>query len=157
MRKQIALFISLFFGFATASLAQSNNGNGGGVRISFGNDAEYVEPKTLSGDDPAVPPMPKRTFNTNSILLNQLLEASDNFDRFNQTLEKFQNNQKLTLESGDNCRSCFLAVYNIATKEIVAVLDKGTGKRVNLLNNKFETNDLYSSDAYGKIWFQLDE
>lgn len=157
MKKILFLLAFLMVGSPLFCLAQSNDGNGGGaVRIQFGG-GDYVAPRTLSGDDPAMPPKPKKTYNTNSIVLNQILESTDDFELFNTTLENFQKIGKVMLSEEENCSTCFMVVYNLDSKNIVAVMDKGNGKRMNLLSNKFETNDLYSGENFGKIRFQIDE
>ncbi len=139
------------------SFVSAQNENGG-VRISFGNDAEYVEPKTLSGDDPAVPAKPKRHFSTNSIILNQILESCDEgYESFNTTFEKLQNRGKVVLGNDDNHADCFAVVYNLESKKIVAVMDKGFGKRMNLLDNQFEKDDLYPQETFGRIFFLIEE
>jgi hypothetical protein len=149
----IALFICSFF--LPVVSAQNENG---GVRISFGDGSEYSEPRTLSGDDPAVPPKPKRTFSTNSIVLNQILQSCDeSFDAFNKTFEKLQKMEKITLGTEDNPRENFTIVYNFETKEIVAVLDKGTGKKMNLLTNQFVTDENFTNEIYQKIYFLINE
>ncbi len=141
-----------------AGFAQSNDGNGGGaVRIGFGSDSEYVEPRTLSGDDPAVPPKPHRTFHTNSVTLNKILDATWDFEEMNKVLEKLKSSQKVVVSEDGECGACFAIVYNFSTKEVVAVMDKGSGKRMNLLSNKFETNDLYDNESFGFILFELNE
>ena len=157
MKKILFLLAFLMVCGPVFCFAQADDGNGGGaVRINFGG-GNHVEPQTLSGDDPAIPPKPKKTYNTNSIILNKILESADDFELFNATLENFQNSGKVMLGGAENCRTCFMVVYNLSSKNIVAVMDKGTGKRMNLLSNKFETNDLYPSEEFGKIWFQIDE
>lgn len=141
--------------YLPSTVAQNENG---GARISFGEGNEFVEPRTLSGDDPAVPQKPKRTFSTNSIILNQILQSCDEgFDSFNKIFKKLQEIEKITLGTEDNSRECFSVVYNFDTSEIKAVMDKGTGKRMNLLNNQFETDEKYPSDVYKKIYFLINE
>lgn len=158
MRKNLILFLNFWLMMFCAGFAQSNDGNGGGaVRISFGSGSEYVEPRTLSGDDPAVPPKPHRTFHTNSVNLNKILEATWDFEAMQNVLEKLKSSQKVVVSEGAECAACFTIVYNLETKEVVAVMDKGSGKRMNLLSNKFETNDLYVEESFGKILFELNE
>lgn len=138
-------------------LLAQNDGNGGGaVRISFGND-NYVEPVTLSGDDPAVPPKPKRVFHTNSLILNQILAECEDFEALTNLLDELEKTSKITLSDGVDCGDCFLIVNNSETKNVVAVLDKGKGKRMNLLNNQFETETIYEGVGFEKRWFSLSE
>ena len=49
----------------------------GAVRINFGTENVPIAPVIMSGDDPNIPPKPKRTFTTNSVILNQILQACD--------------------------------------------------------------------------------
>lgn len=153
MNKVQALFV-FFVAFGILSACAQDDGNGGGaVRISFGN--EYVEPVSLSGDDPSIPPKPKKTFHTNSIVLNQILAECDDPSALQALLQKLQNASKITLLTMPENSNCFVIVNKINTKEVVAVLDKGKGKRMNLLNNQFETEDIYAGEGFEKIYFLL--
>ena len=149
--------LSLFIFFAAISVLPAfaqNDGNGGGaVRISFGN--EYVEPVSLSGDDPSIPPKPKKEYHTNSIILNQILAACDDYSALHDLLQMLQNASKITLLTMPENGDCFVIVNKIDTKEVVAVLDKGKGKRMNLLNNQFETEDNYAGENFEKYYFLL--
>ena len=149
-----ALSLLAIVSFSTLS-AQNENG---GVRISFGSDNEYTEPRTLSGDDPAIPAKPKRTFSTNSIVLNQILQSCDEgFESFNTTIEKLRKMEKVTVVEQGFSKEIFTVVYNSDTQKIVAVFDKGTGKRMNLLTNQFETDEIFASEIYKKIYFLINE
>ncbi len=153
MNKVLPLFI-FFVTFGIISACAQDDGNGGGaVRISFGN--EYVEPMSLSGDDPAIPPKPKKTFHTNSIILNQILAECDNFSALQTLLQNLQNASKITLLTMPENGNCFVIVNKVDTKEVVAVLDKGKGKRMNLLNNQFETEEIYNGENFEKCYFLL--
>ncbi len=153
MNKVLPLFIS-FVTFGIISACAQDDGNGGGaVRISFGN--EYVEPMSLSGDDPAIPPKPKKTFHTNSIILNQILAECDDPSALQALLQKLQNASKITLLTMPENGNCFTIVNKVDTKEVVAVLDKGKGKRMNLLNNQFETEEIYKGETFEKCYFLL--
>ena len=141
--------------FVSTLSAQNENG---GVRISFGNDSEYTEPRTLSGDDPAMPSKPKRTFSTNSIILNQILQSCDeSLESFNTTFEKLRKMEKVTMAEKGFSKEIFTVVYNSDNQEIVAVFDKGTGKRMNLLTNQFETDEKFANEIYKKIYFLINE
>ncbi|MCQ2279476.1 MAG: hypothetical protein MJZ49_01575 [Bacteroidales bacterium] len=156
MNKTILTFI-ICLCIAPMLLIAQNDGNGGGaVRISFGND-NYVEPVTLSGDDPTIPPKPKRVFHTNSLILNQILAECEDFEALTKLLDELEKTSKITLSDSSSCEDCFLIVNNSETKIVVAVLDKGKGKRMNLLNNQFETETMYEGDAFEKRWFSLSE
>ena len=153
MNKVLPLFI-FFLTFGIMFACAQNDGNGGGaVRISFGN--EYVEPVSLSGDDPSIPPKPKKEFHTNSIILNQILAECDDLSALQDLLQKLQNASKITLLTMPENGNCFLIVNKVDTKEVVAVLDKGMGKRMNLLNNQFETEDIYNGENFEKCYFLL--
>ena len=157
MKRYLVIFIPLFFFSNYFCYAQSGNDNpNGGVRISFGND-NYVTPTTLSGDDPAIPPKPKRTFNTNSITLNLILQDADTFENVSKTLDALLENERITMGGGETCRTCFVIVYNLDTGDIPAVLDKGTGKRINLLTNQSEDLEAYPKETFGRIWFELED
>ena len=148
------LFLLIFFISVSVTAFAQNDGNGGGaVRISFGN--EYVEPVSLSGDDPSIPPKPKKEFHTNSIILNQILASCDDFSALQELLQKLQNTSKITLLTMPEDGNCFVIVNKIDTKEVVAVLDKGKGKRMNLLNNQFETEDNYAGENFERCYFLL--
>ena len=148
------LFLLIFFISVSVTAVAQNDGNGGGaVRISFGN--EYVEPVSLSGDDPSIPPKSKKEYHTNSIILNQILAACDDYSALHDLLQKLQNASKITLLTMPENGDCFLIVNKIDTKEVVAVLDKGKGKRMNLLNNQFETEDNYAGENFEKYYFLL--
>lgn len=148
------LFPLIFFISVSVTAFAQNDGNGGGaVRISFGN--EYVEPVSLSGDDPSIPPKPKKEYHTNSIILNQILSACDDYSALHDLLQKLQNASKITLLTMPENGDCFLIVNKIDTKEVVAVLDKGKGKRMNLLNNQFETEENYAGENFEKYYFLL--
>lgn len=156
MNKTILTFI-ICLCLAPMLVMAQNDGNGGGaIRISFGND-NYVEPVTLSGDDPAVPPKPKRVFHTNSLVLNQILAECEDYKALTELLDELEKTSKISLSDGSECGNCFLIVNNFETKIVVAVLDKGKGKRMNLLNNQFETETIYEGDAFEKRWFSLSE
>lgn len=149
----ISLIIFTFF-FSNAT-AQNESG---GVRIRFGNDGEYAEPQTLSGDNLAIPVKPKRTFSTNSIVLNQILQSCDEgYDSLSNTMEKLRKMEKVTVAEQGFSKDVFTIVYNSDTHEIVAVLDKGTGKKMNLLTNQFETDEKFAIDIYLKIYFLINE
>ena len=60
-------------------------------------------------------------------------------------------------DSTSDLKQYFMVVYITDTKEIVALMDKGTDKRCNLLTNQFESNDLYSDEKYSKVWFRIEE
>lgn len=153
MNKVLPLFI-FFVIFSIISACAQDDGNGGGaVRISFGN--EYVEPMSLSGDDPSIPPKPKKTFHTNSIILNQILAECDDFSALQTLLQNLQNASKITLLTVPENGNCFVIVNKVDTKEVVAVLDKGKGKRMNLLNNQFETEEIYKGENFEKCYFLL--
>ena len=153
MNKVLPLFI-FFVIFSIISACAQDDGNGGGaVRISFGN--EYVEPMSLSGDDPSIPPKPKKTFHTNSIILNQILAECDDFSALQTLLQNLQNASKITLLTVPENGNCFVIVNKVDTKEVVAVLDKGKGKRMNLLNNQFETKEIYKGENFEKCYFLL--
>lgn len=137
-------------------MAQDDGNGAGAVRISFG-DGNYIEPTTLSGDDPAVPPKPKRVFHTNSIILNQILAEYEDFESLMKKISDFEKASKIILSDGTDCSDCFLIVNNFETKKVVAVFDKGKGKRMNLLNNQFETEAMYEGELYEKRWFSISE
>lgn len=150
----ITLFISIFLCVNIISAQEENNN--GAFRISIGGD--YVEPHTLAGDDPNIPPKPKRQFNTNSIFLNQILNSCENYEDYEKTMALFTKMQRVFYaDSTADLKQYFMVVYITDTKEIVALMDKGTGKRCNLLTNQFETNDLYSDEKYSKVWFRIEE
>ena len=151
--KIIVTFI--FCCLITAALAQNDGNGGGAVRISFGN--EYVEPVSLSGNDPNIPPKPQREFHTNSPILNQILANCDDFSNLQSTLLNFQDNDKILLFEDIPQTKFFTIVYNLFDKNVVAVLDKGSGKRMNLLNNQFETDDIYPDAEFGKMRFVINE
>lgn len=154
--KKSVLLLSVIFLF-TASLFAQNDGNGGGaVRISFGND-EHVEPVTLSGDAPAIPPKPKAVFHTNSIVLNQILAECEEVEALQTTLDLLQKSSKISISTEENCPDCFTIVINSENHKIIAVLDKGKGKRMNLLNNQFETDAMYEDAKFEKMRFLLME
>lgn len=153
MNKIISLFV-FFVAMSVLSAFAQDDGNGGGaVCISFGN--EYVEPVSLSGDDPSIPPKPKKEFHTNSIILNQILAACDDFSALQTLLQKLQNASKITLLTMPEDGNCFVIVNKVDTKEVVAVLDRGKGKRMNLLNNQFETEEIYEGETFKKRYFLL--
>lgn len=153
MNKVLPLFI-FFVTFSIISACAQDDGNGGGaVRISFGN--EYVEPVSLSGDDPSIPPKPKKTFHTNSIILNQILAECDDFSALQTLLQNLQNASKITLLTVPENGNCFTIVNKVDSREVVAVLDKGKGKRMNLLNNQFETEEIYKGENFEKCYFLL--
>lgn len=145
----------LFICLSLTAFAQNDGNGGGGVRISFGN--EYVEPQTLSGDDPAIPPKPKREFHTNSLILNQILSNCDDFEAMQATLEKFKASNRILLFEELPETKVFSIVYDFESKTVVSVFDKGNGKRMNLLNNQFETDDMYPNSEFGRIWFSIEE
>ncbi|MBO4644908.1 MAG: hypothetical protein J5642_00140 [Bacteroidales bacterium] len=152
--KRITLIVSLLLSSIGFLSAQNENG---GVRISFGSDMENVEPRTLSGDDPSVPAKPKRQFFTNSITLNKILSDCDDYETLKKTLDQLQESSIVTVTMNANGTDCFTIVYNSSEKKVVAVLDKGKGKRMNLLNNQFETEDAYQGESYEKIYFSIEE
>ena len=152
--KYIVTLLFLFSSFSFC-LAQEDNDRNGGVRISFGN--EYVEPQTFSGDDPNIPPKPKRTFSTNSIILNQILQECENFESLITTMEKFQNSGQITIIEKEECADCFTIYYLKEGNTVEAVMDKGNGKRANLLDNQFITTDKFTSKTYEAIRFQINE
>lgn len=106
MNKTILTFI-ICLCLAPMLVMAQNDGNGGGaVRISFGND-NYVEPVTLSGDDPAVPPKPKRVFHTNSLVLNQILAECEDYKALTELLGELEKTSKIALSDGSECGNCF--------------------------------------------------
>ena len=153
--KSFVIAILVFFS-VSAAVAQEDGNGGGAVRISFGN-GDVVEPITLSGDDPAVPSKPKPVFHTNSMVLNQILADCDEFEHVRQTLAQLQSSGQISLPEDADCPDCFLIVNNFSTGMVVAVLDKGKGKRMNLLNNQFETDAMYEGDEFKKLRFSLVE
>lgn len=152
--KYLATLLFLFSSISIC-LAQEDNDRNGGVRISFGND--YVEPQTFSGDDPNIPPKPKRTFSTNSIILNQILQECEDFESLTTTMGKFQNSGQITIIEQEECADCFTIYYLKEGNIVEAVMDKGSGKRANLIENQFITTDKFTSDTYGTIRFQINE
>ncbi|MCK9339096.1 MAG: hypothetical protein PHQ33_06565 [Bacteroidales bacterium] len=134
---------------------QPENGHGG-VSIGFGNGGEAV---TLPGNSPNIPPKPKKNFYTNSLVLNQILGNYDNQATFLQNLDQLK--EKGIVDYGEwatapDLSACFVVVINQA-EEIIAVLDKGGEKRINLLNNQFETLTQYAHTDYVKYWLIIQE
>ena len=157
MKKLFSVIVGfIILGSLSHSTYAQEENNNGAFRISIG--GEYVEPYSLPGNDPNIPPKPKRQFNTNSIFLNQILNSCETYETFEETMERFQKmNRVFYSEDQSNTKDFFTVVYMKETKEIVAVMDKGSGKRCNLLTNQFETDDLYQDEKYAKIWFKIEE
>ena len=79
----------------------------------------------------------------------------DNFSALQTLLQNLQNASKITLLTMPENGNCFVIVNKVDTKEVVAVLDKGKGKRMNLLNNQFETEEIYNGENFEKCYFLL--
>ena len=72
-------------------------------------------------------------------------------------MEKFQNSGQITIIEKEECTDCFTIYYLKEGNTVEAVMDKGNGKRANLLDNQFITTDKFTSKTYEAIRFQINE
>lgn len=152
----ISFFMIIMMTCAFGQEPQRPEHGHGAVSIGIGSGSDAV---TMPGNSPNIPPKPRKTFSTNSIVLNQILSNYDDYANFMQSLAALK--AKGLVDYGEfstagNLAESFILITD-KQQNIISVLDKGAEKRMNLLNNGFETLSQYADDGYSKTWFVVIE